>query len=87
MSSFAVLLAYKIWTISRRSAQYRANDAFSPALRVIIESGAIYSITITVALILFVVQSPAVYIMLDLVSPSFNAHFDVSDNVSPLILR
>ena len=63
-----VLLVFKIWSISRQSAQYRSNSVVSPTLRVIIESGAIYSMTITIALVLFAVKSPAQYILLDLVS-------------------
>ena len=62
-----MLLAYKIWSIARRSAQYRAHNIFAPVIRVIIESGAIYSMTITAALISFVAESPGVYVILDLV--------------------
>ncbi|KAI8977818.1 hypothetical protein BD414DRAFT_445877 [Trametes punicea] len=67
--SSTILLAWRIWTVARRSAQYRASNIFSPVLRVIIESGAIYSMTITAALISFVVQSNGVYVMLDMISP------------------
>ncbi|KAI0354371.1 hypothetical protein OH77DRAFT_1521667 [Trametes cingulata] len=64
--SSTLLLAGKIWIVTRRSAQYRASDIFSPVLRVIIESGAIYSMTITAALISFVVKSNGVYVILDI---------------------
>ncbi len=64
---FAVLLAGRIWTVTRRSAQYRASDFLGPVLRVIIESGAIYSMTITAALISFVMKTNGVYVILDLV--------------------
>ena len=62
-----MLLAGRIWTVARRSAQYRSSNIFSPVLRVIIESGAIYSMTITAALISFVVKSNGVYVLLDMV--------------------
>lgn len=62
-----VLLAYKIWTVTRRSAQFRSTNFLTPVLRVIIESGAIYSMTITAALISFVVKSNGVYVLLDMV--------------------
>ena len=65
---FPVLLAYKIWTVTRRSAQYKSSNILSPVLRVIIESGAIYSMTITTALVSFVVKTNGVYVVLDLVS-------------------
>ncbi|KAH9895889.1 hypothetical protein C8Q73DRAFT_456158 [Cubamyces lactineus] len=67
--SSTMLLAGRIWTVARRSAQYRSSNIFSPVLRVIIESGAIYSMTITAALISFVVKSNGVYILLDMISP------------------
>ena len=66
--ALSALLAFKIWTVARQSAQYRSNNVFGPVLRVIIESGAIYSMTITAALISFVVKSPGVYVVLDMVS-------------------
>ena len=67
-SPLAALLAFKIWSVARKSAQYRSNNIFTPVLRVIIESGAVYSMTITAALISFVVQSNGVYVVLDMVS-------------------
>ncbi|KAI9058981.1 hypothetical protein FKP32DRAFT_1614473 [Trametes sanguinea] len=75
--SSTILLAGRIWTVARRSAQYRSSNIFSPVLRVIIESGAIYSMTITAALISFVVQSNGVYIMLDMISPIISIVFNM----------
>ena len=42
-------------------------------LRVVIESGAIYSLTITTGLILFLAKSDGVFVLLDMVSPSFDS--------------
>ncbi|KAI0370681.1 hypothetical protein BV20DRAFT_1071393 [Pilatotrama ljubarskyi] len=75
--SSTLLLAGKIWIVTRRSAQYRSNDIFSPVLRVIIESGAIYSMTITAALISFVVKSNGVYVLLDIISPIISIVFNM----------
>ncbi|KAI0773176.1 hypothetical protein BD413DRAFT_656572 [Trametes elegans] len=75
--SSTMLLAGRIWTITRRSAQYRSTDIFSPVLRVIIESGAIYSMTITAALISFVIKSNGVYVILDMISPIISIVFNM----------
>ncbi|KAI0086917.1 hypothetical protein BDY19DRAFT_893960 [Irpex rosettiformis] len=63
------LLAYRIWRVNQRTTQWRTKDHLSPILRVVIESGALYSLTIIAALITFVIQSPGVYIILDMISP------------------
>ncbi|KAI0325773.1 hypothetical protein GY45DRAFT_1260319 [Cubamyces sp. BRFM 1775] len=75
--SSTMLLAGRIWTVARRSAQYRSSNIFSPVLRVIIESGAIYSMTITAALISFVVKSNGVYVLLDMISPIISIVFNM----------
>ena len=61
------LLAFRIWNVNRQTARYRSKNRLSPILRVVVESGAIYSVTITAALIMFVIGSPGVYILLDMV--------------------
>lgn len=61
------LLAYRIWNIDRKATPYRNANLLSPVLRVVIESGVIYSMTITAALVTFVVKSPGVYVILDMV--------------------
>ncbi|KAI0739380.1 hypothetical protein C8Q80DRAFT_178602 [Daedaleopsis nitida] len=63
------ILALKIWKVARRSAPYMSQSSLAPILRTIIESGAIYSFTITAALITFVLKSNIVYIILDMISP------------------
>ncbi|KAI0660236.1 hypothetical protein C8Q70DRAFT_82925 [Cubamyces menziesii] len=62
-------LAYRIWQVTSRSAEYKTGGCLSPILRVIIESGALYSFTMTAALILFLVRSNGVYVILDMISP------------------
>ncbi|KAL1943654.1 hypothetical protein VTO73DRAFT_4099 [Trametes versicolor] len=62
-------LAYRIWQVTSKSAQYRSGGRLSPILRIIVESGALYSITVTAALVLFLLHSNGVYIVLDMISP------------------
>jgi len=63
------LLAYRIWVVSKNSARYRASDTLTPVLRAVIESGAIYSAMMTAGLVTFVIDSPGVYIILDMIPP------------------
>lgn len=65
------LVAYRIWQVKRQSRHFMNSSALSPLLRVVIESGAIYSMTVTAALITFVCKSNVVYVVLDMV------HFDL----------
>ncbi|KAI0668282.1 hypothetical protein C8Q78DRAFT_980264 [Trametes maxima] len=62
-------LAFRIWQVTSKSAQYRQGGRLSPILRVIVESGALYSLTVTAALVLFLVESNGVYVVLDMISP------------------
>lgn len=62
------LLAYRIWNVNRLSRQWRATDHLSPILQTVIESGAIYSFTIIAALVTFAIESPGVYVVLDMAS-------------------
>jgi hypothetical protein len=61
------LLAYRIWSLNRSVASIRLQGQLGPVVRAVIESGLIYSMTITSALIAFVVKSPGVYVILDMV--------------------
>ncbi|KAI0702357.1 hypothetical protein C8T65DRAFT_579278 [Cerioporus squamosus] len=75
--SSTLLLAYKIYTVTRKSAQFSSSNFLTPVLRVIIESGAIYSMTITTALITFVIKSNGVYVVLDIISPIISIVFNM----------
>ena len=62
------LLAYRIWKVKQQSARFvSTNNPLSQILRVVIESGAIYSVTITTALVAFISKSNGVYVVLDMV--------------------
>ncbi|GJE99987.1 hypothetical protein PsYK624_162650 [Phanerochaete sordida] len=72
------LLAYRIWMVKRQSARFSStNNPLSPILRVVIESGAIYSLTITTALVAFVSKSNGVYVLLDMISPIISIVFNM----------
>ncbi|EKM53110.1 uncharacterized protein PHACADRAFT_259285 [Phanerochaete carnosa HHB-10118-sp] len=71
------LLAYRIWMVKRETSRFLVSHALSPLLRVVIESGAIYSLTVTAALITFVTKSNGVYVMLDMISPIISIVFNM----------
>ncbi|THH32190.1 hypothetical protein EUX98_g1985 [Antrodiella citrinella] len=71
------LLAYRIWSVRRKTAESVASKRLTPILVVVIESGAIYSMTIIAALVAFVVNSVGVYVILDLISPIISIVFNM----------
>jgi len=71
------LLAYRIWSVKRRSSKFFGSSRLSPVLRVVLESGALYSLTITAALITFVTKSNGVYVVLDMISPIISIVFNM----------
>lgn len=95
-SLYLGLLAYRIWTINRTTTQWRTTDHLSPVLRVVIESGALYSLTIIAAIITFALKSPGVYVILDMVNSFLYVtmlrrqltrtpyHKDIPDNIHSL---
>ena len=54
-------------------AEYREGRRLMPVVRAIVESGALYSVTVAVALILFVLDSVGVYIVLAMVRGNFDS--------------
>lgn len=67
-SKSLVLIALKIWLTERQtSAVFRSRSALSVAI-IVVESGAIYSIALLTVLALFLANSWAQYIVLDMVS-------------------
>ncbi|KAF5381727.1 hypothetical protein D9615_005474 [Tricholomella constricta] len=63
-----VLVAYRIWIINRRTISF-SEHSLRPIMLLVIESGAIYSATLTTLLILYKTQSWFQYVLLDAVSP------------------
>ncbi|RPD53076.1 hypothetical protein L226DRAFT_563981 [Lentinus tigrinus ALCF2SS1-7] len=72
-----VILALKIWQVARRSARYLSESSLTPILHVIVESGAIYSITVAAALVAFLLKSNVVYVILDMISPIISIVFSM----------
>jgi hypothetical protein len=70
------LLAYKLWSIDRNVHSHRVGRGFvKPVLLVVIDAGALYSITLFAALICFVLKSNGQYLILDLVTPIISIAF------------
>ncbi|KAF8962182.1 hypothetical protein BDZ97DRAFT_1702662 [Flammula alnicola] len=63
-----LLVAYRIWYINRRSISF-SEQSLRPIMLLVIESGAIYSATLTTLLILYKTQSWFQYVLLDAISP------------------
>lgn len=70
------LIAYRIWLINSSRLGFR-HRKFTPVLLVIVESGAVYSVTLMVLLILYNVDSWFQYVILDAVSPIVGIVFTV----------
>ena len=66
------MLIFRIWYINRKSTRLDASNGGSqlrPILHILVDAGAIYSVTLLVALICFVTESNGQYVVLDMVSP------------------
>ena len=62
-----MILALKLWSVIRSTSSYRSSDGLAPVLRVAIESGIIYTMTMSAGLILFLLRSRLVYMIMDIV--------------------
>src|ERR1700691_5157290 len=63
-----ILLAFCIWNIDRRVSHIRSTKGpLRPVLRVVLDSGLLYSVTLVAALARFTAQSTAVYVIWDMV--------------------
>ncbi|KAJ7909232.1 hypothetical protein B0H13DRAFT_2661533 [Mycena leptocephala] len=69
------LLAYKLWTINRSVHGTRVGRGLVPVLLIIIDAGALYSFTLLAALISFLNQSNATFIVLDMIPPIISIAF------------
>ncbi|KAF9266138.1 hypothetical protein L218DRAFT_996909 [Marasmius fiardii PR-910] len=63
-----LLVAFRIWHINRATAAF-TNRNLTPVVFLVIESGAIYSVTLIALLILYRVESWFQYVLLDAISP------------------
>ena len=75
IDTLLAIVVYRIWAINRDSIVF-VGTSLRPIMLLVIESGAIYSATLTLLLILYKVQSWFQYVILDAVcsvSISFRA--------------
>ncbi|KAF9653987.1 hypothetical protein BDM02DRAFT_3107169 [Thelephora ganbajun] len=70
------LIAVKIWKINSFSSQF-VGHSLTPVMRVVIESGAIYSCTLTALLVCYLTKSWVQYLILDSVSPIVGCVFSM----------
>lgn len=63
------LIAGKIWMSERRTAGFLKSHTLSPILIIVIESGAVYSISLIALLATFLISNWGQYVVLDPVSP------------------
>jgi hypothetical protein len=76
LTDFSALLAYKLWTIDRNVHGSRMGRGLTkPVLMVIIDAGALYSVTLLAALVCFVSKSNGQYVVLDMVTPIISIAF------------
>ncbi|KAI9573138.1 CHAT domain-containing protein [Boletus coccyginus] len=64
-----LMLIFRIWYIDRKLTRLGASSGGSqlrPILQILVDAGAIYSVTLLVALICFVIQSNGQYVVLDM---------------------
>jgi len=93
------LLAFRIWWVDRQSRRFRGHQKshLLPILRIVLDSGVIYSLTLIASLICFVTETNGQYVTLDMVPPIISLTFylvivrtglhragDQSSNVFPL---
>jgi len=71
------LLAFRIWWVDRQSRRFRGHQKshLLPILRIILDSGVIYSLTLLAGLICFVTETNGQYVTLDMVPPIISLTF------------
>jgi len=70
-----ILLAYRIWKIDRSVAESRTSSSLIVVLRVVLDAGALYSVTLLSALIPFICKSDGQYVVLDMITPIISIAF------------
>ncbi|EPQ51068.1 hypothetical protein GLOTRDRAFT_123329 [Gloeophyllum trabeum ATCC 11539] len=70
-----MMLAYRIWRVDRSVAEMRRASSLKGVLRVVLDAGALYSITLLSALIPFICKSNGQYVVLDMITPIISIAF------------
>lgn len=81
------LIAFRIWSVDHAASKFRQNKStLRPVLAVVVESGAIYSASLTALLAVYLSHSWAQFIILDAVTPIIVGHhfFPAAWNRIPL---
>ncbi|KAH8101151.1 hypothetical protein BXZ70DRAFT_892015 [Cristinia sonorae] len=71
------LLALRIYLVHRKSVQYLSDSSLKVTMRIVLESGAIYSIMITCGMITFILRSRGVFIIFDMLCPTTSIAFNL----------
>lgn len=79
----AVLLAVRLWKVDHRTKVPKAETHLHVVFRVVVESGMIYTVISVVTLVLFVLGSPTVYFVRDLVRAYSAPYFSPSSHARP----
>ena len=76
---YSGMIAFRIWSVDRASGKYLdSKSTLKPVLAIIIESGAIYSASLTILLATYLSHSSAYHIWLHAVSSLHNATYHSS---------
>ena len=72
VSPLPVLLVCRIWYVGHKATKLRSHphSHLRPILHILVDAGAIYSLTLFVALICFLMETNGQYVVLDMVSSS-----------------
>ncbi|KAF8553469.1 hypothetical protein OG21DRAFT_1441794 [Imleria badia] len=72
-----LLLVIRIWYVHRKAKRLRGhrNSQLGSILHILIDAGVIYSLTLLVALICFVIQTNGQYVILDMITPIISITF------------
>lgn len=76
-----VLLAARLWTVDHSVKAPKAESDLRIVFRVVVESGVIYTVISVISLVAFIVDSPAVYIIRDLVRAYYVSYFNPSSHM------
>ncbi|EGN98377.1 hypothetical protein SERLA73DRAFT_169351 [Serpula lacrymans var. lacrymans S7.3] len=70
------LLAYRIWDVTREVGDARVGrSSLWPILRIILDSGILYSVSLLAALLCFVTKNRGHYVLLDMIMPIISITF------------
>ena len=77
--TYSAMIAFRIWFVDRDGGKYReTKSTLKPVLAIVIESGAIYSASLTIILAVYLSDSMAYLIMSHAVSSLHNATYHSS---------